>query len=110
MSVAPLGDAVRGASAYGTYCASCHGAKGEGGSAPGSIVDPAYLTLVSDRALRATVVVGRSDLGMPDWRSDVKGRPMSGTEIADVVAWLAAQRPALPGSPAAPSREKDVDG
>jgi cytochrome c oxidase cbb3-type subunit III len=102
------GDAARGASAYATYCASCHGAKGEGGSVPGSIVDPAYLALVSDRALRATVVVGRSDLGMPDWRTDVAGKPMSATEIDDVVAWLVAQRPAVPGSPA--PREEDVDG
>jgi len=96
------GDAARGAAAYATFCAECHGAKGEGGRVPGSIVDPAYLALVSDRALRATVVVGRSDLGMPDWRGDVAGRSMSEPEIADVVAWLVAQRAAFPGAPEGP--------
>ena len=85
------GDAARGAAAYQTYCASCHGANGEGGSA-GSIVDPNFLNMVSDQGLRTTVVVGRSDLGKPDWRSDLPGHPMSPKEIDDVVAWLAMHR------------------
>jgi hypothetical protein len=37
-------------------------------------------------------VVGRSDLGKPDWRSNVSGHPMSPQEIDAVVAWLASQR------------------
>jgi len=84
-------DASRGATTYKTYCASCHGTNGDGGTA-GSIVDPNFLNLVSDQGLRTTVVVGRADLGKPDWRGNVPGRPMSAQEIADVVAWLAAQR------------------
>ena len=84
-------DASRGATTYKTYCASCHGTNGDGGSA-GSIVDPNFLNLVSDQGLRTTVVVGRADLGKPDWRGNVPGHPMSAQEIADVVAWLAAQR------------------
>lgn len=87
----PSGDALRGAVAYQTYCARCHGTNGAGGSA-GSIVDPNFLRLVSDQGLRTTVVVGRSDLGKPDWRSNLPGRPMSPQEIDDVVAWLAAHR------------------
>ena len=38
---------------------------------------------------------------MPDWRSDISGpgsRAMTDQEITDVVAWLAAQRHAYPGS------------
>ena len=85
------GDASRGAGTYKTYCASCHGANGDGGSA-GSIVDPNFLNLVSDQGLRTTVVVGRADLGKPDWRGNVPGHPMSAQEINDVVAWLAARR------------------
>jgi mono/diheme cytochrome c family protein len=85
------GDVPRGATTYKTYCASCHGTNGDGGSA-GSIVDPSFLNLVSDQGLRTTVVVGRADLGKPDWRGNVPGHPMSAQEIADVVAWLAAQR------------------
>ena len=83
--------AVNGAGAYQTYCARCHGPDGSGGSA-GSIVDPNFLNLVSDQGLRTTVVVGRSDLGKPDWRSNFPGHPMSPQEIDAVVAWLAAHR------------------
>jgi len=86
-----VGDATRGGTTYKTYCASCHGTNGDGGSA-GSIVDPNFLNLVSDQGLRTTVVVGRADMGKPDWRGNVPGHPMSAQEIADVVAWLAAHR------------------
>ena len=53
------GDAGRGARAYAARCASCHGPTGTGGAHGGSIVDGSYLALVSDQALRTTVVVGR---------------------------------------------------
>ena len=86
-----VGDATRGGTTYKTYCASCHGTNGDGGWA-GSIVDPNFLNLVSDQGLRTTVVVGRADMGKPDWRGNVPGHPMSAQEIADVVAWLAAHR------------------
>jgi cytochrome c oxidase cbb3-type subunit 3 len=85
------GDAPSGARAYQTYCARCHGPNGAGGSA-GSIVDPNLLNLVSDQGLRTTVVVGRSDLGKPDWRSNLPDHPMSPQDIDAVVAWLASQR------------------
>jgi cytochrome c oxidase cbb3-type subunit III len=90
------GDPKRGAAAFGVYCASCHGAEGRGGKAgsiAGSIVDPAYLTLVSDQGLRTTIIAGRPDMGAPDWRGDAPGKPMSPDDVSDVVAWLAAQRP-----------------
>jgi cytochrome c oxidase cbb3-type subunit III len=86
------GDAKRGEAAFGTYCASCHGADGRGGKA-GSIANPAYLTLVSDQGLRTTVIAGRPDMGAPDWRGDMPGKAMSPDDVSDVVAWLAAQRP-----------------
>ena len=43
--------------------------------------------------VRTTVIAGRPDLGAPDWRGNVPGRPMSSDEVSDVVAWLAAKRP-----------------
>jgi cytochrome c oxidase cbb3-type subunit III len=88
------GDAPSGARAYQTYCARCHGSNGGGGAggSSGSIVDPNFLNLVSDQGLRTTVVVGRSDLGKPDWRSNVADHPMSQQEIDAIVAWLASQR------------------
>jgi cytochrome c oxidase cbb3-type subunit III len=87
------GDRARGGVAYRTYCAQCHGEDGRGGRKGGAILDPNYLALVSDQSLRTTVIVGRSDLGKPDWREDVPGRPMSSQEISDVVAWIASHRP-----------------
>ena len=88
------GDSQRGAAAYQTYCAQCHGKDGSGGPKGGSVIDPAYLALISDQALRTAVIVGRSDLGMPDWRANISGRAMSPQEISDVVAWLASHRQA----------------
>jgi cytochrome c oxidase cbb3-type subunit 3 len=93
------GDPQRGADAYRTYCSSCHGAGGHGGSKASSIVDGSYLALVSDQQLRTIVIAGRPELGAPDWRGDVAGRPMSAQEITDVVAWLSSQRPQFPGQP-----------
>jgi mono/diheme cytochrome c family protein len=86
------GDPARGREVYGVYCASCHGPDGRGTAKGGSVIDRAYVSLVTDQALRTAVIAGRPDLGMPDFRTDVPGRPMSAAEIADVVAWLAAHR------------------
>jgi mono/diheme cytochrome c family protein len=88
------GNPQLGAATYQIYCAQCHGKDGSGGPKGGSVINPAYLALVSDQALRTAVIVGRSDLGMPDWRSYIPIRPMSPAEISDVVAWLASHRPA----------------
>ena len=88
---APLGDVAAGQTAFGTFCASCHGADGTGGKA-GSVVHPAYLGLVSDQYLRTIVIAGRNDLGCPDFQNRVSGKPMSEEEISGVVAWLASQR------------------
>jgi len=91
------GDARRGAEAFATFCTSCHGPEGQGGKRGSAIANPAYLALVSDQYLRTVTITGRPDLGAPDWRSDVPGRPMSAQEVSDVVAWLASQRPPSQG-------------
>lgn len=93
------GDAKRGAGVYAAYCASCHGVTGGGTERASSIVDGSYLALVSDQSLRTTVIVGRPELGAPDFRGNAPGKPMSAADISDVVVWLAAQRPAVPGQP-----------
>jgi cytochrome c oxidase cbb3-type subunit 3/ubiquinol-cytochrome c reductase cytochrome c subunit len=93
------GNATRGAGVYATFCARCHGPDGQGSAPGGSIVDGSYLALVSAQSLRTIVVAGRPDLGHPDWRGYVPGRAMTSQEVSDVVAWLVAQRPALPGRP-----------
>jgi len=93
------GDATRGGAVYDTFCASCHGPAGKGGPKASSIVDGSFLALLTDQELRTLVIVGRPDLGAPDWRSNVPGKPMSSQEISDVVAWLSAQRPQFAGRP-----------
>src|SRR5262245_4651540 len=98
------GDPQRGTVVYQSYCAQCHGKDGSGGPKGGSVIDPAYLALVSDQALRTAVIAGRSDLGMPDWRANIPGQPMSPQEISDVVAWLASHRQAGLLSQATPSK------
>jgi mono/diheme cytochrome c family protein len=90
----PLGDAKRGAQVFATFCASCHGEQGKGGK-NGPVTDPNYLSLVTDQYLRTITIVGRQDLGTPDYRNYVSGRPMTPEEINDVVAWLASQRSEL---------------
>ena len=88
---APIGDVNRGATAYNTYCAKCHGAEGKGDKA-GSVVDSDYLRLVTEQYLRTVVIVGRPELGMPNYQQDETGKPMSPEEISDVVAWLVSHR------------------
>ncbi len=93
------GDPSHGAQVYATYCATCHGPDGRGGSKASSIVNGSYLALVSDQNLRTIVIAGRPELGAPDWRNDISGNAMSPEDISDVVAWLASQRPQFPGQP-----------
>ncbi len=101
------GDPANGKAAYTTFCARCHGANGTGmngkdGVWTDSIVDPAYLALVSDQFLRSTIIAGLPDQNMPDWRSDLPGssaRAMTDQEINDTVAWITSHRVAAPGQP-----------
>jgi mono/diheme cytochrome c family protein len=101
-----VGAPAQGQKAFATFCGSCHGADGTGaaqGSQPnGSLVDPAYLALISNQGLRSVILAGMPSQGMPDWRSDAKGagaRPMTEQEVDDIVAWLASHRTDTPGQP-----------
>jgi mono/diheme cytochrome c family protein len=93
------GDAQRGEVAYKTYCESCHGPGGRGGPKGSAIADDSFLALVSDQGLRTIVIAGRPELGAPDWRGNVSGKPMSDQEVTDVVAWLGSRRSQNPGQP-----------
>lgn len=101
--IGTLGSAAKGAQAFAAYCGQCHGVDGTGGTA-GSVVDPTYLALVSDQSLRSTIICGRTDLGMPDWRGQhanapANQAPLSAADVADIVAWLATHRIKYPGQP-----------
>jgi cytochrome c oxidase cbb3-type subunit III len=93
------GDTQRGEVAYKTYCESCHGPGGRGGQKGSAITDDSFLALVSDQGLRTIVIAGRPELGAPDWRGNVSGKPMSDQEVTDVVAWLGSRRSQNPGQP-----------
>jgi cytochrome c oxidase cbb3-type subunit 3 len=97
------GDAQRGEASYKTFCESCHGPLGRGGQKASAISDGSFLALISDQSLRTIVIAGRPELGAPDWRGNLPGRPMSDQEITDVVAWLASRRVTNPGQPYAAS-------
>jgi mono/diheme cytochrome c family protein len=99
-----VGDVHRGAVAYQTFCQSCHGVDGRGGPKGSAITNDAFLALVSDQGLRTIVIAGRPDLGAPDWRDYVAGRPMSDQEVTDLVSWLTSHRVAAPGQPYASNR------
>jgi cytochrome c oxidase cbb3-type subunit 3/ubiquinol-cytochrome c reductase cytochrome c subunit len=115
------GDAGRGQQAFATYCAQCHGNGGTGGVSAttrimvkgltreqepdpnihtGSLVDPAYLALISDQGLRSSIVAGRFEETPHSWRTYASApptTPITDQQITDVVAWLTAHRIATPG-------------
>ena len=59
-----------------------------------SVVDPSYLSLVSNQYLRTIVIAGRPELGQPDWKHDASGQPLTPVQISDVVAWISSKRAA----------------
>jgi len=90
------GDIGSGKKAYATACAVCHGSNGQGTETAGAINRPAFLTLISDQALRRIVITGRSDLGMPNF-ADPSGRPkdfkpLTDQDVNDIVALLVSWR------------------
>ena len=102
-----LGKASRGATTFATYCGSCHGEDGRGGSA-GSVVNDSFLALASNQALRSAVICGRIDLGMPNYAGYAGGHKhskradlpdLNNQQISDIVAWLASHRVEFPGQP-----------
>jgi mono/diheme cytochrome c family protein len=93
------GTVRQGEVVYGTYCASCHGTQGQGSPKGSAITNDSFLALISDQGLRTIVITGRPELGAPDWRGNLPGKPMSDQEVTDVVAWMASHRIQSPGQP-----------
>ena len=67
----------------------CHGK----GAKIGPVTDVSYLSLVSNQNLRTSIIAGRPDLGMPDWRFLNLGHALTDQDISDIVAYLASLRP-----------------
>ena len=103
------GNAAQGEHVYDTHCARCHGPAGGKVGKAGSVLNASFLALMTPQSLRTAVVVGRPDLGMPDWRSEIPGKPLSALDVSDVVAFLAAQQPMQP-APAAQTAAGKTSG
>lgn len=82
-------DAAHGKKLFLHDCFMCHGP----GALIGPVTDPSYLALSSDQLLRTSIIVGRPDLGMPDYRTVNMGHALANQDIADLVAYLASMRP-----------------
>jgi cytochrome c oxidase cbb3-type subunit 3/ubiquinol-cytochrome c reductase cytochrome c subunit len=102
-AVSGQGNAAAGQQAFGTFCASCHGADGNGaklkdGSTTGSLLDSSYLALVSDQGIRSMILADQIDGTAHNWHS-YGPRPMTDADITNIVAWLASHRVPNPGQP-----------
>jgi cytochrome c oxidase cbb3-type subunit III len=94
------GNVQRGQQTYQARCSSCHEKPSRQ-----QVTSPAYLSLVSDQALRTIIVAGRADIGQPDWRLTDPGmflpgqlagpqpaKPLSGQDVTDIVTYLGSLR------------------
>jgi cytochrome c oxidase cbb3-type subunit 3/ubiquinol-cytochrome c reductase cytochrome c subunit len=88
------GNVKAGEQVYASNCARCHGPTGGKIGKSGSVLNPDFLSLMTPQGLRSAVIVGRPDLGMPDWRNQIKNQPMTAQNVSDVIAFLLAQKPA----------------
>jgi mono/diheme cytochrome c family protein len=82
-----------GQKVFATYCASCHGTDGNGedGDVKGSLVDPAFLALISNQNLRSIVISGMNP-DMPSFHEHEDNPPLTDQNVTDVVAWLISHR------------------
>ena len=83
------GDANRGKQLFARDCFICHGPR----MPIGSVTDGAFLELVSDQLLRTSIIQGRPDFGMPDYRMLNGGHALSDQDIGDLVSYLTSLRP-----------------
>jgi len=85
--------ATDGATLYGSFCAACHGPRGEGMRYAGmpafpAIGNPDFLALADDAFITATVTHGRPGRRMPAWGEKEGG--LHPAEIAEVVRYVRA--------------------
>lgn len=86
-------EAPRGALLYRTYCALCHGERGQGYVADhaNALFHDDFLAAASDDFLTQAVVRGRPGTPMSAWGSEYGG-PMSDEDVAVLVAFLRGQQ------------------
>lgn len=81
-SDAVAGDASAGRELYAKHCIACHGAKGEGISAP-ALGNPMFLATASDAYLRYAISEGRDNTPMPSFK-----KTLTNTQIDALTAYL----------------------
>jgi mono/diheme cytochrome c family protein len=64
-------------------------------------LNPDFLGTVSDQYVRTLVIVGLPELGYPDYRNFIPGRPLTNQEVSDVTAWILSHRTNEFGQPIA---------
>ena len=98
----PVGVASRGQPLYAANCASCHGAKGEGGSGPGLNNTPDNVAGDDGWTPQMLGLSARSnmddqgvslDLAMPKWLilNGGSGKPLTTQDFSDIYAFLKTQ-------------------
>lgn len=87
------GNVDRGRQVYVSDCARCHGREAGPPGKAGAILDHTFLDLVSDQTVRTTAIAGRPDLGMPDFRNQIRGgHALSDQDVTDVVSFVLSRR------------------
>jgi mono/diheme cytochrome c family protein len=85
------GNAADGAALYGSTCAGCHGAAGEGKVGP-ALANPAFRQAATTAFIGATVVRGRAGTPMPSFGRDSAVHPrLTAREVLDVAAFVRDQ-------------------
>ena len=92
------GDAANGATVFARECASCHGARGSGGTAE-SIGSPQLLSTATNGFLRYAIANGRPGTPMPGFRPTLGDRAIDDV-IALLRTWEISPAPALTRRPA----------
>ena len=99
------GNAANGKKLFGRSCFMCHGP----GAPVGLITTASYLQLVSNQMLRTSIVVGRPDLGMPNYQHLKLGKALTDSDVDDLVAYLVSLRPGQPPGSSMQTRESSME-
>ena len=91
-----VGDPEAGAATWALFCRDCHGAEGEGDTAP-ALADPWLLETASDGFLRYAIEHGRPGTEMPNW-----GEVLFESQIDDLVALLRSRATPVEDTPVPP--------
>lgn len=103
------GNAEAGKFLYDQYVAGARKAAGSDAMfRDGFLANTTFLGLSSDQYLRTLIIVGRPELGIPDWRTVIPGRPLSDEDVSDLVAWLISQRKNEFGQPLVPGQQTEA--